>query len=354
MKRSLMLGLLGTVLATASPALYAADCLEFDIELTPEVPAGEVGQGYFELSNCGDEAGTALLSITFEIPAGPTIVIDDIPVRLGAGETISREFLYPAPPAFVGYTFGVCVDATLGEAMASDCASTTIIESPGAPAAGAENFKFAMALSSECVEVDLELSDVIYTGAGDFFGEAYFELTNCGDEDAVIQLGLDIEGYDLFDVIALPVRLGAGETVSREWRFPVPPFIPAGSYTICVTATSGGAIATDCETIEVRSGQPVGASDQPISGVSNFPNPFNPVTSISFTLKDQLPVSVAVVNLLGQRVRTLVSDQAMAAGEQQVTWDGTDDLGRAVSSGIYFYLVEAAGQTVKEKMVLIK
>ncbi|NUO79739.1 T9SS type A sorting domain-containing protein, partial [candidate division KSB1 bacterium] len=63
--------------------------------------------------------------------------------------------------------------------------------------------------------------------------------------------------------------------------------------------------------------------------------------------------TLAVYNILGRRVRTLV-DGVQAAGEQRVTWDGRDDEGAAVTSGIYFYRLEANGLTQTRKLTLMR
>jgi hypothetical protein len=85
----------------------------------------------------------------------------------------------------------------------------------------------------------------------------------------------------------------------------------------------------------------------------NFPNPFNPTTSIEFTLPSRQQVSLEVYNTLGQWVRTLVSD-FKSAGRHSVTWNGTDDAGRAVSSGVYFYRLSTESFTTSRKMLLLK
>jgi hypothetical protein len=84
----------------------------------------------------------------------------------------------------------------------------------------------------------------------------------------------------------------------------------------------------------------------------NFPNPFNPETTIKYQLAESAPVQLRIYNIVGQVVRTLVSEQ-QAAGRYQIRWNGTDDRGVAVSSGIYFYQVSAGKfQDVKRLMLL--
>ena len=85
----------------------------------------------------------------------------------------------------------------------------------------------------------------------------------------------------------------------------------------------------------------------------NYPNPFNPETTIAFGVPTAGMTSLKVYNMKGQVVRTLVNGQ-MAAGNHSVVWNGTDDNGMAVSSGVYFYKFATGGKTVTNKMVLTK
>ncbi len=85
----------------------------------------------------------------------------------------------------------------------------------------------------------------------------------------------------------------------------------------------------------------------------NFPNPFNPVTSIAFELPAAKDVHLTVYNMLGQNIRTLVNDHR-EAGRYSVLWDGRDDSGRMVGSGVYFYQIQAGTFTQTAKMVLLK
>lgn len=85
----------------------------------------------------------------------------------------------------------------------------------------------------------------------------------------------------------------------------------------------------------------------------NHPNPFNNATTIYYELPQAGEVTIDVFNILGQRVRVLVAaDQP--AGVYSVSWDGTDDAGAVVASGIYIYRMSAAGVTTEKKMVLMK
>jgi len=85
----------------------------------------------------------------------------------------------------------------------------------------------------------------------------------------------------------------------------------------------------------------------------NLPNPFHTDTGISYTLPMESDVMLRVYGVTGRLVRTLV-DGRQPAGYWTVVWDGRDDDGRAVSSGVYFYSLEAGGKTVAKTMVLIE
>jgi len=85
----------------------------------------------------------------------------------------------------------------------------------------------------------------------------------------------------------------------------------------------------------------------------NYPNPFNPETSIRFSLKDAGRVKIAVYNLKGQMVRKLI-DRELDSGFHSVVWDGRDESGKNVASGIYFYRMESDSYTANRKMMLMK
>jgi hypothetical protein len=89
----------------------------------------------------------------------------------------------------------------------------------------------------------------------------------------------------------------------------------------------------------------------------NYPNPFNPVTTIRYAVGGRrgglVPVTLKVYNVLGQSVRTLV-DEEKAAGSYLATWDGRDDGGRQLSSGVYLYRLEIEDLQVTRRMLLLK
>jgi flagellar hook assembly protein FlgD len=92
----------------------------------------------------------------------------------------------------------------------------------------------------------------------------------------------------------------------------------------------------------------------------NYPNPFNPSTTIPFTVRGSqftvhspIHTTLVIYNILGQEVRTIVDNERMP-GNYQVIWDGKDERGNEVSSGIYFYQFKAGDFKETKKMSLVR
>ena len=85
----------------------------------------------------------------------------------------------------------------------------------------------------------------------------------------------------------------------------------------------------------------------------NFPNPFNPETKIQYQLPKESFVTLVVYNMLGKKIRTLVNEKQVI-GRHTITWDGRDDNGKRVSSGIYMYKMNTQNFIKTKKMILIR
>ena len=90
-----------------------------------------------------------------------------------------------------------------------------------------------------------------------------------------------------------------------------------------------------------------------IGGIFNYPNPFNPVTKLRYTIPKNSLVSIIIYDMLGRQVKTLVN-QTQNAGYASVIWDATNDYGKPVSAGIYLYQIETGEYIQTKKMVLLK
>ena len=111
---------------------------------------------------------------------------------------------------------------------------------------------------------------------------------------------------------------------------------------------------------EIEDNEPIVVYDYLLG--NNYPNPFNPETTIEFSIgspssirgdKGGVNVRLDIYNIKGQRIKTLL-DENVSSGKHQVIWNGTDEAGRTVGSGIYFYQLKTEEFTQTKKMVLLK
>jgi hypothetical protein len=87
----------------------------------------------------------------------------------------------------------------------------------------------------------------------------------------------------------------------------------------------------------------------------NYPNPFNSSTTILYELQeDGLPVSILIYNLNGNVVKNLINKAIKRAGYYQASWDGCDETGNRVSSGMYYYQMQVADKKFSRKMILVE
>ena len=160
--------------------------------------------------------------------------------------------------------------------------------------------------------------------------------------------------------------------VSDEWTTGTPMQQIRRAHTACVfdgkiyvlggSYTNGGT-PTFLSSVEVYDPEhPTGILKDKTNGVipenfylgQNYPNPFNPQTRIKYELPHAGKVVLKVYNIVGQEIRTLVDGQR-PSGTYSVIWDGRDGSGRGVASGVYLYRLEAEGQWVQiRKMVLLR
>ncbi len=132
-------------------------------------------------------------------------------------------------------------------------------------------------------------------------------------------------------------------------------FDNTGIFTVICRVTDLG-YTIDVEwTVEVIVAN--GEEQLPIPGevciIGVFPNPFNPTTTISFSIPKDDKVELKVYNIKGQLVKTLVNDH-LEAGMHKAVWNGDNQSGKNVSSGIYLYRLESGGKSKAQKMLLLK
>jgi flagellar hook assembly protein FlgD len=106
-------------------------------------------------------------------------------------------------------------------------------------------------------------------------------------------------------------------------------------------------------TVTVAAGKSETLLPHAFSLSQNYPNPFNPETVIKYALPEDCHVELTIHNILGQKVMTLVNE-SQSAGYRMVHWNGRDDKGNEIASGLYFYKIETPKYSETKKMILLR
>ncbi|MXX36736.1 MAG: T9SS type A sorting domain-containing protein [Gemmatimonadetes bacterium] len=187
------------------------------------------------------------------------------------------------------------------------------------------------------------------------------------EEDATVRLAIDDEStatrdLDYAALFTPMIEIPAG-SITGTMNFYVDPVadnLEEGDEIIRLIGTIDGLEGGE---VEITLSDP-GASEAAKTAVQtrpeafaladNFPNPFNPTTTIRYALPQAADVELTVYNVVGQPVRTLIAEY-QSAGRYAVEWDATNDSGHSLSSGMYLYRLQAGGEFLKvKKMLLLK
>lgn len=163
---------------------------------------------------------------------------------------------------------------------------------------------------------------------------------------------------------ALPLTMVGSGVVNPEnaFEFPlsVPGDVPPGHYVILEVESSWSTNGTrNQQIIEFPDpfGNPTPVGETPLPKhlvLESYPNPFNPATTIRFALPKSETVSLAVYDVTGRLVRTLLHNSRKPAGFFEAEWNGTDQSGKQVASGVYFFRLTTSTETLTRKAVLLK
>jgi hypothetical protein len=189
--------------------------------------------------------------------------------------------------------------------------------------------------------------DTVRVGASK---DTTFTVTNTGGG---VLTGNVSESCDHYSIVSNGGAFGlaAGESLVVTVRFE-----PDSSGTHNCSIETGSALCSDVTCMGVGKIVTSAGSDSrsyPLALHQNHPNPFNPATRIGFTLTRESRVMLEVFDVAGKRIKTLV-DRSMVAGRHSEMWDGTDNNGNPVPSGIYIYRLKTGDKTLSRKCALLK
>lgn len=208
-----------------------------------------------------------------------------------------------------------------------------------------------------------------------------FEDSRVEDFDLLtIELSLNPDSHTvLYGAVSFADTLGSGDGLFARMIYTIPPgtssacicldtsFLPPGNILTFVRTDAIGYVPflkKRCFQVALRKQTDVPEIDSKkgfnFDLKQNYPNPFNSLTAIPFTVhskqstvNNSVRINVSIYNILGQKVRTLL-DQKKAPGEYRVLWDGKDESGKDVGSGIYFCKLSCGDLVSIKKMILLR
>ena len=271
-----------------------------------------------------------------------------------AGTEISAMEL----PAAVGGVGDIAYSVSdLPSGLSFDAATRTISGTPDAATDEPVEVTYtaadgtgASATLTFSITVNAEITfDLVFFGAG--------KLVPTASDD-----GASIPEFAVGQPVAaftLPSATGGTEPLT----YTLSPDLPAGLSFDAATRTISGTPQSEGSPVYIYTvTDALGASvtmqlqtrPAAFSLATNYPNPFNPATTIQYALPQPADVQLTVYNVVGQVVRTLVAEH-QAAGRYLVAWDATNDNGQSLSAGVYFYRLQAGGEFhAVRKMLLLK
>jgi hypothetical protein len=274
-----------------------------------------------------------------------TLLLLVVPAMLSAADMGKRDILRVGEAEFTSATdFTVTLQVIHDENVAAMDLPLTFTEGVTLTEVTFEGTQVAnfderlVNIDNQNGRVDVGLINMVYAPKDD----ATLKPATSGNAVAVLHFRLDNPGLETLEIGTYSTDAPYHELmfVYNDWENAVP------QVRDLVPALEGA-------TVSLASRTPNATLPTEFGLEQNMPNPFNPSTQISFALPSAAQVNLTVFNVLGQQVRTLVDDY-MPAGYQTVTWDGTDNTGVTVASGVYFYRIAAGEFAATKKMLLLK
>ena len=180
---------------------------------------------------------------------------------------------------------------------------------------------------------EVMFAPVIRDGADELFFGVLVSETFTGSGARVGRLVFDVSGVEPFEITDDKFVLTAGD--------------------VLLDATESNLVVASMEGVFARRLGPAASLVYHNHLAQNFPNPFNPTTTLTFSIKNTSNVTLTIYDVAGRRVRELVNERR-ERGIHKVVWDGRNDRGEGVSSGVYFYELVAGSFRDTKKMTMLK
>ncbi|MBN2169928.1 MAG: T9SS type A sorting domain-containing protein, partial [Candidatus Krumholzibacteriota bacterium] len=306
--------------------IYPNESATATVNVTFASPTGDV---VLDWTLFGDDWGNPPHEVAGQIVialAGPNVAVvaPDGGEAWGIGETRTIEYVAAGGPT------SVTIELYRGLAYGWE---TLVAGHPAA--AGSFAWTVTGPVSADCL---VRVSDADDPGVSDT-SDAAFTIYRPLDWVALDQMAGQIPCGELDDILVTFDSTG----------------LPEGTYEaeIVITSNAGDPVVVPVTVHVTEDLTPAGQAPAALALGQNHPNPFNPRTTISFGLPEAGPATLAIFDVGGRRVRTLVSGE-LGAGRHHVVWDGRGDTGRSLASGVYFYRLETDGQVLGRKMLLLK
>ena len=266
------------------------------------------------------------------------------PLVLPAASGGTAPLIYSLAPALPeGLVFDPATRTLSGTPAAATTSPILVIYTVVDSGGSADVLTFSITVNAE-----LTFGDFFNFGAGKVVPTAWDDLTEIRE----FVVGQRVEG------LVLPAASGG----TAPLTYSLSPALPAGltfdaaTRTIAGTSRAAGETAYTYTVTDANGAMAwllLQTRPTAFSLADNFPNPFNPATTIRYALPQAAAVELTVYNVVGQPVRTLVAEH-QSAGRYAIEWDATDDRGHSLSSGMYFYHLQAGEFREVKKMLLLK
>ncbi len=320
------------------------------ITLTASAEGLTSASAHITLADAGTEATLPPEATPLSFADGTSIADQ----KYTAGTEISAMEL----PAAVGGVGDIAYSVSdLPSGLSFDAATRTISGTPDAATDEPVEITYtaadgtgASATLTFSITVNAEITfDLVFFGAGKL-------VPTASDDGASIPEFISGQPVNAF---TLPSATGGTEPLT----YTLSPDLPAGLSFDAATRTISGTPQSEGSPVYIYTvTDALGASvtmqlqtrPAAFALATNYPNPFNPATTIQYALPQPADVQLTVYNVVGQVVRTLVAEH-QAAGRYLVAWDATNDNGQSLSAGVYFYRLQAGGEFhAVRKMLLLK